>query len=356
MKTKLSSHERFTRMFAHQVADRVPIIDDPWPTTLARWRNEGLPSNVDFRDFLDIDLVAHFEVDNSPRYPVQVLEKTERYTIHKTAWGATMKSWNHVEGVPEFLDFTIKDANTWQQAKSRMQPEVDRIPWEYLRSNYAEWKKNGYWIEAGLWFGFDVSHSWMVGTERLLLAMMEDPSWLIDMFSHQLEVNLALLQQVWDAGYHFDAVKWPDDMGFKHNQFFSLRTFRLVLKRFHERAITWAHDHGVKAHLHSCGDINPLVPELVELGLDALNPLEVKAGMDPLRIKSSFGDRLVLHGGINAVLWDDLTAIEAEMRTVVPKMKEDGGYIFSSDHSVPDSVSFQNFQVIVELAKSLGAY
>jgi uroporphyrinogen decarboxylase len=56
------------------------------------------------------------------------------------------------------------------------------------------------------------------------------------------------------------------------------------------------------------------------------------------------------------VLWDDLSAIEAEMRRVLPVLKERGGYIFSSDHSVPSSVSLENFRRIVELAKELGRY
>jgi uroporphyrinogen decarboxylase len=92
------------------------------------------------------------------------------------------------------------------------------------------------------------------------------------------------------------------------------------------------------------------------MGLDALNPLEVKAGMDPRLLKQQYGQQLVFHGGINAVLWDQPEAIEAEMRQVIPVMKENGGYIFSSDHSVPSSVSLDNFSHIIELAKKLGSY
>ncbi|HRW10938.1 MAG TPA: uroporphyrinogen decarboxylase family protein [Caldilineaceae bacterium] len=122
------------------------------------------------------------------------------------------------------------------------------------------------------------------------------------------------------------------------------------------RAIGWAHAKGIKAHLHSCGDVNPFVPELIAMGLDALNPLEVKAGMNPVELKRKFGDRLVLHGGINAVLWDKPDAIRAEMEQVIPVVKANGGYIFSSDHSVPSTVSLQDFRRIVEFAKQLGSY
>ncbi|MFA4838793.1 MAG: uroporphyrinogen decarboxylase family protein [Candidatus Neomarinimicrobiota bacterium] len=207
-----------------------------------------------------------------------------------------------------------------------------------------------------MWFGFDITHSWIVGTERLLFALIENPNWCRDMFSHLLEVNLTLLDMVWDAGYHFDSIWWPDDMGYKNSQFFSLKMYRNLLKPFHQRAIDWAHAKGIKAHLHSCGDVNPFVPELISMGLDALNPLEVKAGMDPLFLKKEYGKDLVLHGGINAVLWNDPAQIMAEMKRLVPALKENGGYIFSSDHSVPSTVSLQDFAKIVDLAKELGAY
>ena len=356
MTQEMTSHERFARMFAHKEADRVPIIDSPWGTTIERWHREGMPEGISFVDFFKLDHVVGIGVDNSPRYETKVIEETDEYVISTNAWGATMRNWKHATSTPEFLDFTVTDRESWQRAKAQMTPTDDRIPWEHLKQHYPEWREKGCWIEAGLWFGFDVTHAWMVGTERTLIAIIEDPEWCVDMFNHFLDVTLALMDRVWDAGYRFDAVRWPDDMGYKHNQFFSVKTYRELLKPVQKRAIEWAHAKGSYAHLHSCGDIGPLVPELVEIGLDALNPLEVKAGMDPVELKRKFGDRLVLHGGINAMLWDDLDAIEAEMRRVVPVMKENGGYIFSSDHSVPSSVSLENFRRITQLAKELGSY
>lgn len=352
----MTSRERFQRMFEHREADRVPVIDDPWGATIERWHREGMPDGVDVRDFFGLDRVATIGVDVSPRYPSRVLEETDEYRIHTTAYGATLKDWKHAGGVPEFLDFTIKDRTSWQIAKARMTPTRDRIPWDHLQASYRGWRDEGCWIEAGLWFGFDVTHSWTVGTTRVLLALVEDPEWLMDIFDHMLDLNLQLLDMVWEAGYTFDAVRWPDDMGYKHSQFFSVPMYRQVLKPFHRRAVEWAHAHGARAILHSCGDVNPFVPELLDIGMDGLNPLEVKAGMDPVALKRQFGQRLVFHGGINAALWDDLPEIEAEMRRVVPVMKRNGGYIFSSDHSVPSSVSLEGFRQIVELAKELGSF
>jgi len=353
---QMTSHERFKRMFEHRTADRIPIIDSPWKATIERWESEGMPAGANFADYFDLDHLGNISLDNSPRYQEKVLEETDEYTIRTSKWGATHKDWKHRASTPEFLDFTIKDPDSWREAKRRMIPTRNRVNWNRLEKDYKTWREKDYWIQAYLWFGFDVAHSWAVGTERLLIALIEAPEWCVEMFNHYLDVDLALLQMVLDAGYEIDSVFWPDDMGYKHNQFFSMSMYRELLKPVHKRAIDWAHARGIKAHMHSCGDVSPFVPELIEIGLDALNPLEVKAGMDPTQLKKTCGDKLVLHGGINAAQWDDLDAVENEMRRVVPVMKENGGYIFSSDHSVPSSVSLEGFRRIVELAKQLGAY
>jgi len=354
--TEMTSHERFKCMFEHRDADRVPIIDGPWAATIERWQREGMPKGASYVDFFGLDKVATISVDNSPRYEVKVVEETDEYRITTSAWGSTAKNWKHAASTPEFLDFTVKGPDSWRDAKARMTPTRDRVNWNLLRANYKNWREQGYWVQAGLWFGFDVTHAWLVGTENMLMAMLDQPEWCKDMFNHYLDVSLALFDMVWDEGYTFDAIRWPDDMGYKQHTFFSVDTYRELLKPAHQRAIEWAHAKGIPAELHSCGDVHTFIPEFIDMGLDGLNPLEVKAGMDPVAIKREYGDQLLLHGGINAVLWDDLDTIQQVIREVVPVLKESGGYVFSSDHSVPSSVSLENFRGIVELAKQVGAY
>ncbi len=307
-------------------------------------------------DYFGLDNCVGFSADNSPRYPQETLEETDEWAIRTTSWGATAKHWKHAGGVPEFLDFKIKDPDSWREAKARMKPDPDRINWERLEQNYVTWRKEGAWISGGLWFGFDVIHSWAVGTERLLVAMVEQPEWVSEMFHHWLDVHIALLDMIWEAGYHFDAVSWPDDMGYKNSQFFSPRMYRELLKPVHRKAVEWAHAKGAKVHLHSCGYVAPFIPDLIEIGIDMLNPLEVKAGMDPVALKAQYGDRLAFQGGINAVLFDQPAELEAEMHRVIPVMKQGGGYWISSDHSVPQSVSLEDFRRFVALAKELGSY
>jgi uroporphyrinogen decarboxylase len=78
--------------------------------------------------------------------------------------------------------------------------------------------------------------------------------------------------------------------------------------------------------------------------------------MDPLALKQKFGDKLVLHGGLNAAIWENFDLFSAEMRKYIPVLKQNGGYICSSDHSVPDAVSLETYKKTVALAKELGKY
>lgn len=352
----MTSWERFKRMYEHREADRIPIIDEPWSGTLRRWRREGMPEGMDWCDYFDVDKLGIINIDISPRMPEITLEETDRYYIRTSPWGVTMKHFKEEDSTPEFLDFTITTQEAWDQAKKQMTLEDDRIPWEMLRQNYDKWRAEGRWIRAVFWFGFDVTHSWMMGTENMLVAMTEEPELVEDMFDTYLSRCETLFSRIWDAGYHFDEIFWYDDMGYKGTTFFSPNMYRSMLQPYHKRAVDWAHNRGIYAQLHSCGDVMTLLPDIVATGVDALNPLEVKAGMDAFKIKKEYGDRLVLHGGINAVLWNDKDAILEEIDRKVPVLKENGGFIFSSDHSIPNSVSLENMKAIVEEVKRVGRY
>lgn len=352
----MTSKERFSRMFQHKEADRVPIFDSPWAGTIARWEREGMPQGMDWRDYFDTDKVSTISVDITPRYEEKVLEETDDYRIVTSEWGVTMKQFKEQDSTPEFLDFTVTTPEAWEKAKARMTVSKDRVDWKRLERDYAQWQQEGHWIEGMFWFGFDVTHSWTVGTETMLIAMIEEPEWVEDMFDTYLDRSIQHFNMIWDAGYRFDSIFWYDDMGYKNTPFFSNEMYRSLLQKYHKKAVAWAHDHGIYARLHSCGDIMPLLPDIMDTGIDALNPIEIKAGMDVFKIKQDYGDRLVLHGGINAVLWDDKEAIVEAIRQAVPVLKENGGYIFASDHSIPNSVSLENMQSIINTVKEVGKY
>jgi uroporphyrinogen decarboxylase len=333
------------------------MLDSAWTGTIRRWHNEGIPSDVEWEDYFGFDKIIRVKPDNSPRFKQQVLEQNERYRIETTKWGVTRKVFNELDSTPECLDFHYNNSEIWEEAKKEMLVyHEDRIPWKYLEENYPKWKAEGRFLQLVPWFGFDVTHSAMVGTEDFLVAMYEEPEWVKDVFDTYLTTSLDLCQRVLDAGYEFDCVFWYDDMGYKGSPFFSPEFYRELLKPYHKKAADWGHERGMVVEMHSCGFVEPLVPDIVDIGIDVLNPLEIKAGMDPHKLKNLYGDKLTFHGGVNAQLWDNIELVKAEMERIIPAMKEGGGYIFASDHSIPNSVSLENMKEIARLAHELGRY
>lgn len=82
----MTTRERMLKMLAHREADRVPVTDGPWGSTLERWRREGLPRDAPWQDYFGLDCFRGIGVDNSPRYPAQLVEETEEYRVPGASW------------------------------------------------------------------------------------------------------------------------------------------------------------------------------------------------------------------------------------------------------------------------------
>lgn len=107
--------------------------------------------------------------------------------------------------------------------------------------------------------------------------------------------------------------------------------------------------------LHSCGCVKEFIPDLIDAGLSCLQPLEVKAGMDVVELKDTYGDDLAFMGGIDVWIMssENPADIEEEIRVKIGHAKKGGGYIY---HSVPDTVSDAQYCRVIELVHEYGSY
>ena len=114
----------------------------------------------------------------------------------------------------------------------------------------------------------------------------------------------------------------------------------------------------MKVLLHSCGNIANLIPFFIEEGIDCLEPLEVKSGMDLIYLKKKYGDEICLMGGIDVrvMALNNPKILENEIKEKITHAKEGGGYIYHSDHSVPNNISFQQYREVIKLVKKYGKY
>ena len=159
-------------------------------------------------------------------------------------------------------------------------------------------------------------------------------------------------------GMDFDAGWIADDLGYKNGAFFSPAMYREMLMPAHKMVCDCFKSRGKAMLMHSDGNVKELIPLFMEMGIDCLQPLEVKAGMDLVELKKQYGHRLSLFGGIDARAMADSNPaiIEREIAIKVPFAKQGGGYLFHSDHSVPDNVSFQQYCRVMELALEYGRF
>ena len=126
----------------------------------------------------------------------------------------------------------------------------------------------------------------------------------------------------------------------------------------HKRTFDYAHSIGCPVVVHSCGYVETLVPGLVEAGMDCLQAIEVKAGMDLLKLKRDYGDRISLRGGldIRTLESNDLDAVDAMLKAHIPEAMAGGGYILHTDHSVSTRVNYETYQYFVKRGLEIGTY
>jgi uroporphyrinogen decarboxylase len=352
----MTSRERIKAVINREPADRIPMHDSPWASTIERWRREGLPEGQSPAQFFGWDSWARIGSDLSPRYEAGVVEETDEYIIEKSPWGETARRWKHRASVPEFLDFRIRDRESWAEAKERMDLSEDRVNWAALEQGYPKWVEQGSFIEYSVWGpGYDVWGNRVVGTERFLMALVTDPEWCREMQVFAAERAVRFGDMILDRGYDFDGIRIPDDLGYRNGLLISPKAFDQCIRPAHEILCDWAKSRGKICWLHSCGNVMALLPRFLEIGWDVLNPLEIKAGMDPLRLKQEHPE-LTLEGGIDVRTMLDLDDMRRELEAKVPVLMEGGGYVFHSDHSVPDNVSFDNYCALMEIVREIGQY
>ena len=352
----MTTHERMTHVYDRREPDRVPIMDWAWESTIERWRAEGMPADMTWESYLKTDQIVIVNIDVGPDFDHKVVEETDTYIIERDHLGQTHRNFKPVNSTPEYIDSLVKDPETWKQVKERMTVSRDRVDWKYLEANFETWRKNGAWIAIAPYWGFDVISTRMCNSEMILYAMADNPGWVREMCDHGADVAVQLFDMIRAEGYEFDELFWCDDMAYRNGLLFSKQMWREIVMPYQKRLIDWAHANDAKAHLHCCGRVTELLPDLIELGLEGLDPMEVKAGMDPVKMKAEYGKDLLLYGGFDIRKWSEFAAAEKDIRALLPTMMEGSGYVFSSDHSIPQSVSLDAYSRIVALVKELGVY
>lgn len=191
-----------------------------------------------------------------------------------------------------------------------------------------------------------------LGMEDALVYMITDPDFVHAILDKILEFNLRVLD-IFNE-YPFDGIYFGDDWGQQKGMIMGAALWREFIKPRMEVMYRHAKKNGKFVLQHSCGDIQEIFPDLIEIGLDCYQTVQPEI-YDLRQIKREFGDRLCFWGGIStqqALPKLSPAEIEAVIRETVDMMRSGGGYILAPTHAVPQDVPPANIIAMLECFKT----
>lgn len=206
--------------------------------------------------------------------------------------------------------------------------------------------------------------SWLRGFSDFLISLAKDPK----ATCYLLDIITDMHIKYWDAaldavGEIVQVVVEADDLGMQDRSLISPDWYRKYIKPCHKRLFSFikAKAPKVRIFFHSCGAIYELIPDLIETGIDILNPIQVNAvGMDTKQLKKDFGDSLTFWGGgvdTQEILPKGSTSdVKDEVKRRIDDLAPGGGFIFAAVHNIQPDVPPQNIMAMWESLEQYGKY
>ncbi len=356
----MTHKERVMNTLNRKPVDILACDDTFWRETLEKYIAEGhLKEGEDVVEHFDTSLYAAgwLNTEADLDFEPVILEETDEHKLILNGNGAKLRWWKYQTGTPEHVDFEVKDRKMWEEKIKPHLLKLDRrrIPFE----DYRKAKKRAEERQCAFcWHGvapFELMHP-VCGHEYMLMGMALDPDWIKDMVQTFVNLTIAHQKVLFEEEGTPDFVWYYEDMGFKERPFMSPAMYEDIVQPGHAKLFDYAHSIGCKVLVHSCGFIEPLVPGLVDAGMDCLQAMEVKAGMDMPRIAEKFGDRIAFCGNIDIreIASNDRARIDAELeKKIIPVLRNGGSYILHSDHSIPPDVEYDTLRYFFEHGRTI---
>ncbi len=197
--------------------------------------------------------------------------------------------------------------------------------------------------------------------DNFLMLLAGDPRRAHEFLDRLLEIHLVNLEKFLGlVGPHIDIILFGDDLGMQNGPQMSRAMYQEFFKPRHARMWQRAKELAdVKVQLHCCGGVRPLLPDLIEAGLDAINPVQIScAGMDPRGLKADFGDQLTFWGGgcdTHLILSRGTPEeIRRHVKQQIAILAPGGGFVFQQVHNILADVPPENIIAMFDAAREFG--
>jgi uroporphyrinogen decarboxylase len=369
----LAKLDRMNKTLRHQEADRVPISDFFWGSFLERWRKDlGLAADTDIYKYYDLDWIVTTPNMDPHVKQFETLKETAEDVVVRTGFEAIIRK-KFADPMPEWLGF---DTDTIEKTEAFEFQD----PWDERRyfspgDNQIAGVGDGFarnspaWVETVKTWHPDIpvygsvceANEYMqriIGPESLMLWVGLYPEQMGRFIERANAFALEILKaQIKAAAGLLDGIVIWGDIAYKKDLFFAPKYWRKWYKPGLKVLVDEAHAHGLPVIYHGCGNVRRVFEDFIEVGVDAYNPLEAKAGMDVVELRRQYAHRMGFCGNMNVITWA-LSSQEEIKREVLTKLNaaKGGGMIFQSDHSVPSNVSGENYEYVVNLVRKYGQY
>ncbi len=381
MKT-LTSRERVARTLAHQEPDLVPIDIGSTACWFVDTAYEQIKKRLGLNSQGDLFRLG----ENAAYYDKELLNQLDTDFRHVylrpsrvdwDAWNASDKtSFTDEWGIQRRRVESSTDSN-WEKVSNPLanatEADLDNYPWpdpsdparvEGLdeRAHHL-WEKTDYAIAARA-----VSHgifelAWELrGMEQFMVDMLQNEPFARKLMRKILDVQLGLYGVFLDAvGPYVQVVQTADDYGSQNGPLFSPRLYRKYILPYRQELNRLIHAKAPHARVqhHTCGSVYRLMPELVETGIEVLNPVQpLAADMDPARLKAEYGTKLTFHGAVDEqhALNGSVEDVKAEVAARVRALAPGGGYILAPCSNFQADTPPDNVLTMIETARTVGRY
>jgi uroporphyrinogen decarboxylase len=356
----MTGYERFMiALLRKGEPDRVPlwelIINEP---ILSAW---GAKSLEEFVEMEDLDGITIFE--DMKLEPLGTAEQKELVWRGRTILTGTRQvvrdEWGIIWGITDFgipypIDGPIKEP---ADLKTYTPPDP-KAPHRLQSLREAVKKFKGRRAIVFLTHdGFEFPHYLRGGMENLLLDYYDDPRLAHELAEMVIDYKIRLMRKAIREGA--DAVVSGDDYANQHGTVMSPQHFRQFVLPYLKRSIDAAHDEGVPFIKHTDGNIWAILDDLVQAGIDALDPIEPAAGMDIGEVKAKYGDRIAVIGNVDCsfvLTRGTVEEVEEAVKETIAKASPGGGHILASSNSIHPAVKPENYKAMVEAARKFGRY
>jgi uroporphyrinogen decarboxylase len=252
--------------------------------------------------------------------------------------------------------------------------DIDNFPWpdpvdpaRFVgladRAKYVAEELGELVILGGLSAGFIELTAWTRGFAKFYPDLVTNLDWLTYLMDKIIDLKLAY----WDialplVGEYADVVQEADDLAGQFDLLISPEIYRKVVKPRHKKIMDFIKERSdAKIFFHSCGAIRGIIPDLIDIGIDIINPVQVSAtGMESSALKRDFGDDIVFWGGLVDTQGAFTDGTPAQVRDEVRRRVDDfgpgGGFMAAAVHNIQANVPPENIMAMWETLQECGAY